>query len=192
MHKKLIPTIIQDINTKEVLMLGYSNYKSIKITKKLKKVTFFSRSRNRLWIKGAEKSGNFLICKKMLWDCDRDALLILADPRGPTCHKNNFQNYSCFKKQPNFSLQILEKILMQRKKESPSKSYTVNLLKNNKLLKRKILEEASEVVLENKKQRIIEESADLIYHLMVNLTKKNISLADIELELKERSKLRPE
>lgn len=188
MCENLIPTIIQDINTKEVLMLGYSNKKSIILTKKLKKVTFFSRSRNKLWTKGAEKSGNFLIYKKMLWDCDKDALLILAKPVGPTCHKNNFKNYSCFKEKPDFSLPILEKIIASRKKYKNKNSYTVKLINNKKLIRRKILEEASEVILENKKKRIISESADLLYHLMVFFAKYSIKLTDIERELKKRNK----
>jgi len=184
-----LPTIIQDINTKEVLMLGYSNNESIKITKKTGKVTFFSRSRNKLWTKGAEKSGNFLMYKKMLWDCDQDALLILADPVGPTCHKNNFKNYSCFQKNTRFTLQSLEKIIQDRKNNNIKNSYTRKLLNNTQLIKRKILEEASETILENNKKRIIEESSDLIYHLMVYLAKKNISLTDMENELNKRNKL---
>lgn len=186
MRQNLIPTIIQDIDTKEVLMLGYSNKKSIEITKKTKLVTFFSRSRNKLWTKGKEKSGNFLLQKKMLWDCDRDALLIIAKPLGPTCHKNNFKNYSCFKQKPDFSLNILEKIIKDRKNNKKKNSYTIKLLKNIKLLRRKILEEASEVILENSKKRVISESADLLYHMMVLLAKYNISLIDIEQELKKR------
>ncbi|MFH1536411.1 MAG: bifunctional phosphoribosyl-AMP cyclohydrolase/phosphoribosyl-ATP diphosphatase HisIE [Patescibacteria group bacterium] len=193
-NKNLIPTIIQDINTNEVLMLGYSNKKSILKTKQTEKVTFYSRSQKKLWTKG-ETSGKFLIFKKMLWDCDKDALLIFADPIGPTCHKNNFKNYSCFKNEPDFSLNILEKILCNRKIESENgrfrlqcKSYTQKLLKSEKIIKAKIIEEVNEVVLENGKQRIIEESADLIYHLMVLWVKKNISLKDIILELKKRNK----
>jgi len=186
MRQNLIPTVVQDINTKEVLMLGYSNKESIKITKKTKLVTFFSRSRNKLWTKGKEKSGNFLLLKKMFWDCDRDTLLIIAKPMGPTCHKNNFKNYSCFKSQPDFSLMMLEKIIKTRKISNEKNSYTVKLLKNIKLLRRKILEEASEVILENSKKRVISESADLLYHTMVLLAKKNISLKEIENELKKR------
>lgn len=187
MRKNLIPTIIQDINTKEVLMLGHSNKDSIAKTKKTKNVTFYSRSRKKLWTKGREKSGNFLIYKKMFWDCDRDALLILADPMGPTCHKNNFKNYSCFKKQPDFSLSILEKIIISRKKNKPIKSYTSKLLKNDKLIRRKIIEEAGEVILEKSKKRIIEEAADLVYHLLVFLNKKNIYFIDLINELKKRN-----
>ena len=187
MYKNLIPTIIQDINTKEVLMLGYSNKKSLEKTKKTGKVTFYSRSKKRLWTKGQEKSGNFLIFKKMYWDCDKDALLILAYPKGPTCHKNNFKNYSCFKKSPDFSLEELEKIISSRKEKMPKISYTAKLIKNEKLIKAKIIEEAGEVILENKKKRIIEESSDLIYHLMVLWQNKKIDLNNIVIELKKRN-----
>ena len=187
MCKNLIPTIIQDVNTKEILMLGYSNKQSLEKTKKTGKVTFYSRSKNRLWTKGQEKSGNFLIFKKLLWDCDQDALLILADPQGPTCHKNNFKNYSCFKESPDFSLEELEKIINSRKEQMPQNSYTSKLLQNEKLIKAKIIEEAGEIILENSKKRIIEESADLIYHLMVLWQFKGINLAEIIRELKRRN-----
>ena len=178
----IIPTIVQDINTKEVLMLGYSNKNSLKKTKKIGKVTFYSRSKKRLWTKG-ETSKNYLLFKKMFYDCDKDAILMLAQPCGPTCHTNN---YSCFKEKADFSLNTLEQIIESRKNKNIKKSYTAKLLNNIDLIREKIIEEANEVILENSKQRIIEESADVIYHLMVLLAKKNIKLDDIEIELKSR------
>lgn len=185
-RRGLIPTIIQDINTKQVLMLGYSNQQSIAKTKKTKKITFYSRSKKRLWTKG-ETSKNYLRFKKMQWDCDKDTILMLADPAGPTCHKNNSKNYSCFQADPDFSLNLLEEILTSRRNSQPKKSYTAKLLKDEQLIKAKILEEAIEVIEETGKQRLVEESADVIYHLMVLWQKKNISLDDIEKELKKRN-----
>ncbi|MFH0819300.1 MAG: bifunctional phosphoribosyl-AMP cyclohydrolase/phosphoribosyl-ATP diphosphatase HisIE [Patescibacteria group bacterium] len=187
----LIPTIIQDINTKEILMLGYSNKESIQKTKQSGKITFYSRSKKRLWTKG-ETSKNYLLFKEMFYDCDKDAILMLVEPNGPTCHTGA---YSCFKINPDFNFKTLEQIIKNRKSENKmtssrrqNTSYTVKLLNDINLIRFKIIEEANEVVLENSKQRIIEESADVIYHLMVLLAKKNIFLIDIERELGKRNK----
>lgn len=171
----LLPAIVQDYNTSAVLMLGYMNEESLEITVKEKKVTFWSRSKNRLWQKG-ETSGNYLKFVSMDKDCDSDSILIQAIPEGPTCHTGS---YSCFKVQPNklSILRELEELISQRAEEMPENSYTTTLLKGNiSLVAQKVGEEAVETVVAGLTQEIEnlhEESADLIYHLLVLLKKRN-------------------
>ena len=171
----LLPAIVQDYNTSAVLMLGYMNEESLEKTVKEKKVTFWSRSKNRLWQKG-ETSGNYLKFVSMDKDCDSDSLLIQAIPEGPTCHTGS---YSCFKVQPNklSILRELEELISQRAEEMPENSYTTTLLKGNiNLVAQKVGEEAVETVVAGLTQEIEnlhEESADLIYHLLVLLKKRN-------------------
>ena len=171
----LLPAIVQDYNTSAVLMLGYMNKESLQKTIKDKKVTFWSRSKNRLWQKG-ETSGNYLKFVSMDKDCDSDSILIQAIPEGPTCHTGS---YSCFKVQPNklSILRELEELISQRAEEMPENSYTTTLLKGNiSLVAQKVGEEAVETVVAGLTQEIEnlhEESADLIYHLLVLLKKRN-------------------
>lgn len=194
----LIPAIIEDSNTNQVLMLGFMNREALQKTFKDKKVTFYSRTKKRLWQKG-EESKNFLMVKSVLSDCDNDTLLIKADPAGPTCHTGN---YSCFSNKSTFltkkqksSLNILIdlfKVIKSRKKSDPKKSYTAFLFKKglNKI-NNKIGEESREVIKAAKKetkQRLIEESSDLLYHLFVLLALKEIELKDIAEELSKRRK----
>ncbi|MEA1975031.1 MAG: bifunctional phosphoribosyl-AMP cyclohydrolase/phosphoribosyl-ATP diphosphatase HisIE [Bacillota bacterium] len=191
----LIPAIIQDFQTKEILMLGYMNEESLEITKKIKKVTFFSRSRQKIWTKG-ETSGNFLNLIEIKYDCDKDTLLIQAIPEGPTCHLNE---YSCFhnvlykNKELNEDLSIFQKLellIAKRKVNLPKNSYTTELFeKGLDKIAQKVGEEAVEVVIASKNNDDLEfiyEVSDLTYHLLVLLAEKNISIKDISKELSRR------
>jgi len=196
-EKGLIPAIIQDADTLEVLMLGYMNEESIGITLKTKKVTFYSRSRNKLWTKG-ETSGNYLNLKSFKYDCDNDTLLILVKPDGPTCHTGKvscfFNNVVEDKENIDYKniLVNLEKIIIDRKRNMPKDSYTTSLFKEGlDRITQKVGEEAIEVVIASKNnddEDFIYETADLIYHLMVLLAQKNINLDDIYKELYSRFK----
>ncbi len=183
----LVPAIVQDSKTRQVLMLGYMNEEAYAHTKKTGKVTFYSRSKKRLWVKG-EESDNFLNLVEIKEDCDNDALLVSAKPAGPACHTGT---YSCFGDE-EFSLETLEKIIDSRSEAGEDESYTSRLLKGGvKAINAKISEEAGEVVQAAKsetKQRLTEESADLLYHLLVLMKPKDVTLADIESELSARRK----
>ena len=185
-EKNLIPAIIQDANNKNILMLGYMNKESFLKTLKIKKVTFFSRSRQCLWTKG-ETSGNFLNYISSEIDCDDDTLLIQATNDGPTCH---LEKYSCFGDEA-FSLYKLESIIRRRKAKIKDSSYTNYLLdKGNKEIAKKIAEEANELAISavSNDGRIIEEAADLMYHLQVLLIANNLTLKDLQHELSKRNK----
>ncbi len=187
----LLPAIVQDAQTGKVLMLGYMNEESLAKTKELNKVTFFSRSKNRLWTKG-EESGNFLEVVDIKLDCDNDAFLIKAKPVGPVCHTGND---TCWfeKNKDEFSfLHYLENIIQDRKQHPKDNSYT-NLLFNKGLNKiaQKVGEEAVEVVIEakdNNDELFKGEAADLLFHLLVLFAEKNISLNEVLAVLKERHK----
>lgn len=186
----LIPAVIQDDATGTVLMLGFMNQEALQKTIKTKMVTFWSRTKKRLWQKG-ETSGNFLKVINIYPDCDNDSLLIAVKPQGPACHTGKF---SCFTKKSskngNF-IKILYTIIQERKKSVPKNSYTSFLF--NKGLKKilaKVTEESKEVIkaaTKETKQRLIEESCDLIYHLFVLLVNENINLSDLEKELAKRN-----
>ena len=182
----LIPAIIQDSNTKSVLMLGYMNKKSYQKTIDINKVTFYSRSRKCLWTKG-ETSGNFLNYVSSKIDCDKDALLVQATNNGPTCH---LEKYSCFGDEI-FSFQRLESIIQTRRDTFESGSYTSTLFeKGNKEIAKKIAEEANELAISavSDDGRILEEAADLMYHLQVLLIANNLSLNKLEKTLAKRNK----
>ena len=182
----LIPAIIQDSNTKSVLMLGYMNKESYQKTIDTNKVTFYSRSRKCLWTKG-ETSGNFLNYVSSEIDCDKDALLVQATNNGPTCH---LEKYSCFGDEI-FSFQKLESIIRSRKDTYESGSYTSTLFeKGNKEIAKKIAEEANELAISavSDDGRILEEAADLMYHLQVLLIANNLSLNELEKSLAKRNK----
>lgn len=183
----LVPVIVQDHQTLEVLMLGYMNEEAWQKTQQEKKVTFFSRSKNRLWTKG-EESGNFLQVKQIHIDCDKDTLLILAQPEGPTCHTGS---RSCFDTEfnQNFLFQ-LERIVDQRYNFPSDESY-VNRLRQRGLHKiaQKVGEEGVEVViaaLAQSEQEFIDETSDLLFHVLVLLREKGISLEDIAKNLEGR------
>ena len=185
----LLPAIIQNYKTLDVLMLGYMNAESIKRTKETGFVTFYSRSQQKLWTKG-ETSGNKLILKKIFIDCDNDTILIFADPMGPTCHKGpvtcfNDKNISNI----NF-LSKLEKIIDKKVLDGESGSYTSELFqKGIKEIAKKVTEEAGEVSISavTNDGRIIDESADLLFHLLVLLRNQSLSIIDVINELEKRS-----
>lgn len=185
----LVPVIIQHYQTLEVLMLGYMNNEAWELTQATKKVTFFSRSKNRLWIKG-EESGNFLNVKSFHIDCDNDTLLIKARPEGPTCHKGT---RSCFDTEFNQNFLFeLERIINERY-DFPSENSYVDSLRKKGITKiaQKVGEEAVETViaaLSETEADFINESSDLVFHLMVLLKEKNISLEKIAKNLESRHK----
>ncbi|MBI5010500.1 MAG: bifunctional phosphoribosyl-AMP cyclohydrolase/phosphoribosyl-ATP diphosphatase HisIE [Bacteroidia bacterium] len=185
----LVPVVIQDNDTLQVLMLGYMNQEALALTQKEGRVTFFSRSKNRLWTKG-ETSGNFLFVKEILPDCDNDSLLIKARPAGPTCHNGT---NSCFEADnAKGFLYHLESVINQRIDDDEQDSYTNKLYKKgiNKVAQ-KVGEEAVELVIESKDNNdnlFKNEAADLLYHLLILLKTKHITLKDIEDVLKERHK----
>ncbi|HWY10914.1 MAG TPA: bifunctional phosphoribosyl-AMP cyclohydrolase/phosphoribosyl-ATP diphosphatase HisIE, partial [Bacteroidia bacterium] len=176
----LIPVIIQDSITNKVLMLGFMNEEALEKTKELKKVTFFSRSKNRLWTKG-EESGNFLLVKEILSDCDNDTLLIKANPIGPVCHAGAD---TCFNEsnKGNF-LSELEKIIEQRKNNPSDTSYTSSLFtKGINKIAQKVGEEATELIIEakdNNADLFLNEAADLLFHYLILLRAKNKNLDQV-------------
>jgi len=178
----LIPVVIQDSETNQVLMLGYMNEEALEQTLSTNKVTFFSRTKNRLWTKG-ETSGNFLNVEFLDIDCDNDAILIKVKPAGPTCHKGTI---SCFKNDKSSQLSILSELtslINERHKLMPEKSYATSLFKEGKSrIAQKVGEEGVEVALacmKEDKEEIKNESADLIFHLMILLENAGLSLDDV-------------
>ncbi|MCT4697759.1 bifunctional phosphoribosyl-AMP cyclohydrolase/phosphoribosyl-ATP diphosphatase HisIE [Tenacibaculum haliotis] len=184
----LVPVIIQNNTTLQVLMLGYMNEEAFLKTKKENKVTFFSRSKNRLWTKG-EESGNFLEVNDIKIDCDNDTILIKVMPAGPTCHKGTT---SCFAEEtPKGFLYELERIVSDRIDTDHPTSYTNKLFKRgiNKVAQ-KVGEEAVELVIEakdNDADLFKNEAADLFYHIVILLKAKGFTLSEIEAVLKERN-----
>lgn len=185
----LIPVIIQDDRTEQVLMLGYMNQEALDLTQKDGRVHFFSRTKNRIWLKG-ETSENYLYVKSINEDCDSDALLIQAKPAGNVCHTGSF---SCFEeKKPKGFLYELEETISERIDQKVEKSYTYDLYQRgiNKMAQ-KVGEEAVELVIEAKddNERLFkDEAADLLYHFLILLKAKSFSLTDIEEVLMKRNK----
>ncbi len=188
----LVPAIIQDATTKKVLMLGYMNEESYQKTLETKKVTFFSRSKQRLWTKG-EESGNFLNLVGIKNDCDNDSLLIQVNPVGPTCHTGTD---TCWKEDNNSSygfFSTLEDVIAERvANKDTKKSYVASLFsKGINKVAQKVGEEAVETVIEamdNNDELFLYESADLLFHYLMLLQAKGFTLKDIENELKNRHK----
>ena len=186
----LIPTIIQDAKTQVVLMLGYMNAEALDKTKKEKRVTFFSRSKNRLWTKG-EESGNFLNVTEIKMDCDKDTLLIKVNPVGPVCHTGSD---TCFKEKNTDSdfLLELEQIINNRKENPSDKSYTSSLFaKGINKIAQKIGEEATELVIEakdNDDQKFKNEAADFLFHYLILLQAKGFRFSDVMDVLLKRQK----
>ena len=183
----LIPVIIQNSETQQVLMLGYMNEEALQKTEEENVVTFFSRSKNRLWTKG-ETSGNFLNVVSIKEDCDNDSLLIQVNPNGPTCHNGTT---SCFANAAEISfLNQLENTIEERVNNPTSESYVASLFQKgiNKIAQ-KVGEEAVELVIEAKDDNqdlFIGEAADLLFHYLILLKAKNLKLSNIEAELKNR------
>ncbi|MBR1974505.1 MAG: bifunctional phosphoribosyl-AMP cyclohydrolase/phosphoribosyl-ATP diphosphatase HisIE [Clostridia bacterium] len=192
-EKGLIPAIVVDVNTKEVLTLAYMNAESLSITLKEKKTCFYSRSRQELWRKG-ETSGNYQHVVSIVADCDKDALVVKVEKDGPACHTGA---ESCFfnplyidEEKNEFSLFGLYKLLLQRKAELPQGSYTTYLFEKglDKILK-KVGEESTEVIIAGKaedKKEAIYEIADLTYHVLVLMVQMGITVEDVQKELASR------
>jgi phosphoribosyl-ATP pyrophosphohydrolase/phosphoribosyl-AMP cyclohydrolase len=177
----LVPAIIQDDKTGKVLMLGFMNEEALQKTKDTGKVTFFSRSKNRLWTKG-EESGNFLVLKNILIDCDNDTLLIKAEPLGPVCHTGADTCWNEENKNQDF-LFYLEDVINHRKKISPDESYVASLFaKGVNKIAQKVGEEAVELVIESKDNNdelFLNEAADLLFHYLILLNAKQHNLKDV-------------
>ena len=187
----LVPCIVQDSETRIVLMLGYMNKEAVEKTIQTDKVTFFSRSKQRLWTKG-ETSGHFLALSDMKLDCDSDTVLVRAKPAGPACHTGDD---TCFKEiNTDRFLFELEKIIQHRKANPQQGSYTNTLLTSgiNKVAQ-KVGEEAVELIIESKddnRDLFLNEAADLMYHVLVLLTAKGFTMSDVEKVLAERHQKR--
>ncbi|MGN6491356.1 MAG: bifunctional phosphoribosyl-AMP cyclohydrolase/phosphoribosyl-ATP diphosphatase HisIE [Agriterribacter sp.] len=184
----LVPAIVQDVNTQKVLMLGFMNEDAWKTTMQTSKVTFYSRSKKRLWTKG-EESGNFLELKSAAVDCDHDTLLIKAHPLGPVCHTGADTCWDEKNHKDDF-LYYLEDIIELRKKTSPDESYVAKLFKKgiNKIAQ-KVGEEAVETVIEakdNNDELFLNESADLLFHYLILLNAKGYRLKDVTDILQQR------
>ena len=185
----LLPAIIQDSITKTVLMLGYMNKEAFQKTKETEQVTFYSRSKKRIWVKG-EESGNFLKLVKIKVDCDQDTILITANPQGPTCHTGTDSCWGETNQSHYGFLTELEEIITERKKTNDDNSYVASLFREgiNKIAQ-KVGEEAVETVIEAKDENselFLNESADLLFHFLILLKEKGFSLNDVEAVLKDR------
>ena len=187
----LIPAIVQDNNTNKVLMLGFMNEEAYEETKETGKVSFFSRTKSRLWMKG-ETSGNTLQVVSMMVDCDNDTILIKANPAGPVCHTGADTCFGEKNVEDIMFLKYLQDFIEQRRQEMPEGSYTTSLfLKGVNRMAQKVGEEAVETVIEatnGTEDGFIYEASDLIYHLIVLLTSKGLRLEDLARELKKRHK----
>ncbi len=189
----LIPAVVQDATTRRVLMVGYMNEEALKITKDRSLVTFFSRSKNKLWTKG-ETSGNYLQVREILEDCDHDTLLIKAIPTGPVCHTGSDTCFGEINDPEELNntefLYYLEEVIGDRRDFPQEGSYTNHLFSRgiNKIAQ-KVGEEAVELIIESKDDNtdlFLGEAADLMYHFLVLLTQKNVHLADVVEVLKGR------
>lgn len=204
----LMPVVIQNAQTLRVLMLGYMNAEALEKTLETGKVTFFSRTKNRLWTKG-EESGHFLNVVSVAQDCDADTLLIQVEPIGPTCHTGATscfeaapaavsaeaaQDFSAINAQDLAFLSQLEALIQQRKKDAPDSSYTAKLFaQGTKRIAQKVGEEGVEIALAatvHNQEEMLNEGADLIFHLLVLLQQENASLADVVAVLKARHQVR--
>ncbi|HYM95500.1 MAG TPA: bifunctional phosphoribosyl-AMP cyclohydrolase/phosphoribosyl-ATP diphosphatase HisIE [Chitinophagaceae bacterium] len=185
----LVPVIVQDAVTQKVLMLGFMNDDAFKKTKEEGKVTFYSRSKQKLWTKG-ETSGNYLWVEEILSDCDNDTLLIKARPAGPVCHTGAD---TCFNEiNPRFTIAMLEEVISERKQNPAGGSYTSSLFaKGINKIAQKVGEEAVELIIESKdddQEKFLNEAADLLFHFLVLLQAKNYKLNNVIEILKERRK----
>jgi phosphoribosyl-AMP cyclohydrolase / phosphoribosyl-ATP pyrophosphohydrolase len=184
----LVPAVVQDFKTNKVLMLGFMNDEAVQKTEEVGKVTFYSRSKNRLWTKG-EESGNFLLLKEMSVDCDNDTLLIKANPVGPVCHTGADTCFNEINHSDNF-LEYLEHVIELRKQVSPEQSYVSKLFtKGINKIAQKVGEEAVELVIEakdNNEDLFLNEAADLMFHYLLLLNAKGYKLQDVIKILQQR------
>lgn len=185
----LLPVVVQDSATLKVLMVAYMNEEAFEKTKETKLATFYSRSRNALWVKG-ETSGNYIEVEAMYADCDNDTLLLMGKPHGPVCHRGT---KSCFDTKENEGfIRKLQAVVQQRHVDMPKESYTTYLYnKGVNKIAQKVGEEAVETVIEavaGNKERYLYEASDLIYHLLVLNEQMGVTLEDIEKELASRHK----
>lgn len=187
----LVPAIIQDNFTSKVLMLGFMNKKAYEKTVATGQVTFFSRTKNRLWTKG-EESGNFLNVVSIKEDCDKDTLLIKVNPVGPVCHTGSDTCWDEDNTEDIMFLKYLQDFICKRHEDMPEKSYTTSLFNSGvNRMAQKVGEEAVETVIEatnGTDDRLIYEASDLVYHLIVLLTSKGYRIEDLARELKKRHK----
>ena len=187
----LVPAIVQDQNTLQVLMLGYMDAEALAKTQETGLVTFWSRSQGKIWTKG-ETSGNYLHLVSLAVDCDKDALLVRAMPDGPTCHTGSKTCWGDAVPESQGFIRELEAVVKGRHEQMPEKSYTTSLFKaGTPRMAQKVGEEAVETVIEAVKgddERMIYEASDLIYHLLVLLVSKGYGIADLEKELVKRHK----
>lgn len=187
----LLPAVVQDAETLRVLMLGYMNREALEMTLACRHVTFYSRSKGRLWTKG-ERSGHVLKLVSIETDCDADTLLIQAHPQGPTCH---LERTSCFPDAPGSFLGDLDALIAQRDRERPVGSYTTKLFEGGiRRIAQKVGEEGVETALAAVAQEdadLLGESADLIYHLLVLLRARGLSLSEVENLLRQRHATAP-
>lgn len=187
----LVPAIVQDQNTLQVLMLGYMDAEALAKTQETGLVTFWSRSQGKIWTKG-ETSGNYLHLVSLAVDCDKDTLLVRAIPDGPTCHTGSKTCWGDAVPESQGFIRELEAVVKGRHEQMPEKSYTTSLFKaGTPRMAQKVGEEAVETVIEAVKgddERMIYEASDLIYHLLVLLVSKGYGIADLEKELVKRHK----
>lgn len=191
--KGLVPAIVQDSETLEVLMVGYMNEEAYEQTQRSGRVTFYSRSRQELWVKG-ETSGNFLTLVDMSLDCDEDAVLVKARPHGPVCHTGTRTCFGGEGEGTESFLRSLTATIRERRTKPLDSSYTSSLFKDGiDRMVQKVGEEAVEVVIEGKNgnnERLLDESSDLLFHLMVLWESRDLSLDDVVARLKERYRSR--
>jgi phosphoribosyl-ATP pyrophosphohydrolase/phosphoribosyl-AMP cyclohydrolase len=189
--KGLVPAIVQDSETLEVLMVGYMNQEAYEQTLRSGRVTFYSRSREALWVKG-ETSGNFLTLANISLDCDEDAVLVKARPHGPVCHTGSRSCFGDGAPGTESFLRSLTTTIRERRKQPSESSYTSSLFKDGiDRIVQKVGEEAVEVVIEGKNgnnERLLDESSDLLFHLMVLWESRELSLDDVAARLKGRSR----
>lgn len=187
----LVPAIVQDQNTLQVLMLGYMDAEALAKTQETGLVTFWSRSQEKIWTKG-ETSGNYLHLVSLAVDCDKDTLLVRAIPDGPTCHTGSKTCWGDAVPESQGFIRELEAVVKGRHEQMPEKSYTTSLFKaGTPRMAQKVGEEAVETVIEAVKgddERMIYEASDLIYHLLVLLVSKGYGISDLEKELVKRHK----
>ena len=189
-NDKLIPVIAQDIRNNNVLMLAYANDESLELTKKTGYMHYWSRSRNKIWKKG-ETSGHYQKVYELLYDCDRDTILARVEQEGPACHTGS---YSCFSDAPLGQDDIISqlwRVFEDRRSNPDEESYTCKLLRDENKMLKKLAEESAEVIMavkEEDRDQIVYETGDLLYHLMVMLFSKDITMDEVYSELQRRRK----